>query len=272
MSSAWFLSLLLIGGTVPLSIAGTLIVRRLVGVEVLERHNEVAGFIYAVIGVLYAVLLGFTAIIVWEQFDKAQAGVDQEANQLADLYRHAQAFPDDTRRTLETQLRAYANLVVEKEWPAMAERTSNSETWEMYSPETWEMYNQLWRTYQQFQPQNDHERIWYAQSLTRLSQLGDQRRLRLLSSRSEGIPAVMWIALLGAGGVTIGFSFLFGTRSAVAQVLMTSALAMTIAVVLLSIVALEEPFRGITRVDPGAFDQVAYILDVWSRSGVDQSR
>jgi hypothetical protein len=53
---------------------------------------------------------------------------------------------------------------------------------------------------------------------------------------------------------------------------MTSALAMTIAVVLLSIVALEEPFRGITRVDPGAFDQVAYIFDVWSRSGVDQSR
>ena len=264
MSLAWLWSSLLVGATVLLAAAGTLLTRRWVSVEILKLNNEVAGFIYAVIGVLYAVLLGFTAIIVWEQFDKAQAGVDQEANELADLYRHAQAFPDDTRRTLETQLRAYAKLVVEKEWPAMAERTS--------SPEAWGVYNQLWRTYQQFQPQNDHERIWYAQSLTRLSQLGDQRRLRLLSSRSEGIPTVMWVALLGAGGVTIGFSFLFGTRSAVAQVLMTSALAMTIAVVLLSIVALEEPFRGITRVDSGAFDQVAYIFDVWSRSGVDQPR
>jgi hypothetical protein len=36
--------------------------RRLNGVEVLERHDEVAGFIYAVIGVAYAVLLGFAAI------------------------------------------------------------------------------------------------------------------------------------------------------------------------------------------------------------------
>ena len=54
MSLAWFWSLLLIGGTVLLSIAGTLIVRRLVGVEVLERHNEVAGFIYAVLGVVAA--------------------------------------------------------------------------------------------------------------------------------------------------------------------------------------------------------------------------
>jgi len=264
MSLAWLWSILLVGATVLFAAAGTLLARRWVSVEILKLNNEVAGFIYAVIGVLYAVLLGFTAIIVWEQFDKAQAGVDQEANELADLYRHAQAFPDDTRRVLETQLRAYAKLVVEKEWPAMAERTS--------SPETWKMYNQLWRTYQRFQPQNDHERTWYAQSLTRMDQLGDQRRLRLLSSRSEGIPRVMWVALLGAGGVTIGFSFLFGTRSATAQVLMTSALTMTIALVLLSILALEEPFRGITRVDPGAFDQLAYIFDVWSQTGVGQSR
>ena len=81
---------------------GTVLARRWVSVEVLKHNNEVAGFIYGVIGVLYAVLLGFTAIIVWEQFDKAQAGVDQEANELADLYRDAQAFPDDTRKELET--------------------------------------------------------------------------------------------------------------------------------------------------------------------------
>ncbi len=264
MSLGWLWGIFFVGGTVLIAVAGTVLARRWVSVEVLKLNNEVAGFIYGVIGVLYAVLLGFTAIIVWEQFDKAQAGVDQEANELADLYRDAQAFPDATRKKLESQLRAYARLVVEKEWPAMAERTS--------SPETWEMYNQLWRTYHRFQPQNDHERTWYAQSLTRLNQLGDQRRLRLLSSQSKGIPVVMWVALLGAGGITIGFSFLFGTRSATAQVLMTSALAMTIALVLVSILALEEPFAGITRVDPDAFNQVADIFDIWSRSEVGQSR
>jgi hypothetical protein len=57
MSSAWFWSF---GATVILSIAGTLVVRRLVSVEVLERHNEVAGFIYAVLGVVYAVLRRLT--------------------------------------------------------------------------------------------------------------------------------------------------------------------------------------------------------------------
>ena len=53
----------------------------------------------------------------------------------------------------------------------------------------------------------------------------------------------MWVALLGTGGITIGFSFLFGTRSSTAQVLMTSALAMTIAVVLVSILAWRSRLR-----------------------------
>jgi hypothetical protein len=112
------------------------------------------------------------------------------------------------------------------------------------SPEAWNAYNQLWLTYYRFRPQNEYERIWYTQSLTRLNQLGDQRRLRLLSSRSGGIPSGMWLVLLGAGAITIAFSYLFGTRNTAAQVLMTASLAMTIALVLLSILALEQPFGG----------------------------
>ena len=59
-----FWGIAIVGGITVLATAGALLVRRWVPVEVLERHNEVAGFIYSVIGVMYAVLLGFTAIIV----------------------------------------------------------------------------------------------------------------------------------------------------------------------------------------------------------------
>lgn len=264
MSLASVGGIVLVAAAVLLAVIGTVIVRRRVGVETLKLNNEVAGFIYAVVGVLYAVLLGFTAIIVWEQFEKAQGGVDQEANQLADLYRDAQSFPDATRKQLEFQLREYTRLVVEKEWPAMAERRS--------SPETWDIYNEIWRSYHRFRPENDHQKIWYEESLGRLNQLADQRRLRLLSSESEGVPTVMWIALLGAGTITIGFSLLFGTRSAAAHLLMTSGLALTIALVLVSVLALQHPFSGITRIEPEAFEQTARIFDVWSRTGAVNPR
>ena len=172
----WFWSLLLVVVFPAVAVGGALLVRRVVGSEVLARHNDVAGFIYAVIGVLYAVLLGFTAIIVWEQFRRAQEGAELEANALADLYRDAQVFPAAVRGQIETRLRDYVRLVVEQEWPAMAAGER--------SAESWDAYNLLWRTYHEFMPQDDHQRIWYAQSVERMNLLGDQRRNRLLSVRA----------------------------------------------------------------------------------------
>jgi hypothetical protein len=74
----------------------------------------------------------------------------------------------------------------------------------------------------------------------------------------------MWVVLLGAGAVTISFSFLFGTRNTAAQLLMTAGLALTISLVLLSVVALERPFAGMARVEPDAFNQLTLMLDRWS--------
>ena len=248
----WVLSLLLVVGLPAVAVIGSLVVRRSVGAERLAAHNDVAGFIYAVIGVVYAVLLGFTAIIVWEQFRNAQEGAELEANALADLYRNAQVFPAQVRDQVESRLRDYARLVVDEEWPAMAREQS--------SPTTWDAYNQLWATYHEFKPEDDHQRTWYDESIQRLNQLGEQRRDRLLSIQTA-VPTVMWVVLLGAGAVTIGFSFLFGTRNAWAHAVMSSALALTIGIVLLSILALEHPFGGLTRVSPEAFHQVQTIMD-----------
>jgi Na+/melibiose symporter-like transporter len=209
---------------VLVSIAGTLIVRRLISVEVLERHNEVAGFIYAVIGVVYAVLLGFAAITVWERYDRAQAAVEQEADDLGDLYRDAQTFPSDVRAQLEHQIRDYVRLAVQKEWPAMAAGKSSTEVWDAYML--------LWRTYYQFSPGTDQEKTWYSQSLTKLNDLSNQRRMRLLTSRVGSVPGMMWVALLGTGIITITFSFLLGTKNALAQIVMSAGLAFTVALVM----------------------------------------
>ena len=235
------------------AVVGSLVVRRAVGAEILAAHNDVAGFIYAVIGVVYAVLLGFTAIIVWEQFRSAQEVVELEANALVDLYRNAAVFPVEARQDIDTRLREYARLVVEDEWPAMAHGKT--------SAKTWDAYNLLWHTYHQFEPQNEHQRIWYEESIQRLNELGDQRRARLLNMH-ESVPNVMWIVLLGAGAVTIAFTFLFGTRNPRAQGVMSASLALTIGIVLVSILALEHPYQGITRVNAEAFHQAQRIMSL----------
>jgi hypothetical protein len=250
--SAWIWGFLFVGAVVGLAIGGMLLVRRSVTLSTLESHNQVAGYIYGVVGVVYAVLLAFIVIVVWQQHTQVQTQVEQESNQLGDLYRSARVFPEEVRTRLQNQIRAYSRIVVEKEWSAMAKDEA--------SPDAWAAFDQLWQAYQQIEVRNDHERLWYAKSLDQLDQLGDYRRLRLLSNRAA-VPALMWVVLLATGTITIGFSFFFGAPNSSAQALMTAGLSATIGFVLFLIWDLNHPFDGLVRVQPAAFQQLENIVE-----------
>jgi len=55
-------------------VAGYLVARFTPG-DIRLAHNDRAGFILAVIGVVYAVLLAFVAIGTWERFNQAELEV-----------------------------------------------------------------------------------------------------------------------------------------------------------------------------------------------------
>src|SRR5438309_12060450 len=116
---AWLLFILIVGGSVGLTWAGTVLLRRRTTAPTVERHNEVAGFIFATVGVLYAVLLAFTVIIVWEQYLSAESAVSQEAATLITVARDASSFPEPARGQVYDQLRAYAHFVIHEEWRTM---------------------------------------------------------------------------------------------------------------------------------------------------------
>jgi hypothetical protein len=68
----WLSAVILIVPTTLLAMAGPVIVRRYVEVDHLRTNNEVAGFKFATVGVLYAVLLAFAVVVVWEKFNQAE--------------------------------------------------------------------------------------------------------------------------------------------------------------------------------------------------------
>ena len=65
------------------AVVGLALVQRLVPATIRQAHNDVAGFIYAALGVIYAVLLALVVIAVWEEFGRARVTVESEANALA---------------------------------------------------------------------------------------------------------------------------------------------------------------------------------------------
>src|SRR5215217_9530276 len=65
---------------VVVALLGLTIVRRTVSHERLAQHTEIAGYVYAVIGVIYAVILAQVVIAAWEEYRDARAVADDEAN------------------------------------------------------------------------------------------------------------------------------------------------------------------------------------------------
>ncbi|WP_169405662.1 DUF4239 domain-containing protein [Deinococcus apachensis] len=248
----WLAALLFMLAAMLVSLGGMGLVRRSVRLSTLEEHREVAGFVYAVIGVVYAVLLAFVVIVAWEEQGEARTRVEREANALADLYRGARAFPAEARMARREDLRSYAETVVGREWPALARGGA--------SPETQQAYDGLWAGYLGLSPRTTYENAWYTQALERLNDLGDERRLRLLSSQSR-LPGLMWGVLWVGALVTVTFSYFFGVRSAWSQGLIVLSLSGTIALILFLVLALDRPFSGVIRVGPEAFEQVIAIFD-----------
>lgn len=232
---------------VVLATIGMLAVRWIVSLPVLESHTAVAGHIYSVVGAVYGVLVAFVVVVAWERHEEARRWAEREANAAADLDRYAVAFPPEARDRFQAELRAYAKEVIEDEWPAMARGVARHRAWRAY--------DRLWAAYTSYEPTTETERIWFDASVNRLTDLGDHRRLRLLSGRNQ-VPGALWVVLLAGGVIVVGFSYLFGARSTWSQVLMTSSLATSVALVLLLLAALQQPYRGVAAVEPEAMRQL----------------
>jgi hypothetical protein len=229
------------------AVVGLAVVQRLVPPERREQHNNVAGFIYAVLGVAYAVLLAFVAIAVWQDYNTAQTNIDSEANELAGVYFLASQLPEPQRTRLQDLARRYARVVEEEEWPLMEQGQT--------SPHADSLLRQLRLELLQFDPRTRGEQVLYERGLTDLHDAIDARRSRLLEVR-EGIPHLLWVVLVLGGVITVSFTYLFGLKSNLAHALMVAALTLLICAILFTIGEFNNPFSGVVEIRPEAFREV----------------
>jgi hypothetical protein len=238
------LAILVIFGIAVLAAAGTWVVEKIVPAEKRELHNDVIGFVYAVIGVAYAVLLGLVVIAAWNTLDAAKANVYAETNALIQLDWYGHSLPQPAHSQVEHLVEEYATVVINDEWPLLANQED--------SPRAWAVYTQLRAVVQAQQPVAPAAVVRYQQALAASGDLGNARRTRVNQS-AEGIPALLWVALVLGGGVSIGFAYLFGMKRTIAHAVVMFGLTLLIISLLVVVYELNYPFSGIVRVNPEAF-------------------
>lgn len=251
----WLLGVVIVLVSVALAIAGLLFVRRRVEPSTLESHHDVAGFILAVVGVVYAVLLAFVVVVTWQQFENARTAADTEAAQVGGVYRTSLAFPAGGAR-MRRALDAYARSVVDDEWPEMAEHHQESRRTDL-------ALDRVWAALRAVRPRGARQTPFYEEAVTRLVDSAEQRRTRVLSSGTQ-LPVPIWIVLIAGAGISVGFTYFFGVRKLVAQALMVGALAAVTGLVLFLILSLDLPFTGDVGVSPAPMKD---IIEEFAHSG-----
>jgi hypothetical protein len=246
---------LVVGGICLVALAGLEVVQRLVPAASRQRHNDVAGFIYAALGVIYAVLLALVVIAVWEKYQAASETVEQEANATAEVFWLAHRLPEPEGSHIQELARSYAEEVSHKEWPLMEQGQTPLMTSQEGTPAGWTLIDEIRANLQEFQPRSPADEQLYAEGLDQVQRLADARRMRLVAAE-EGIPGVLWAVLIFGGIAAVGFTYLFGLESTWAHRLMVLTLAAVIGLVLFTIGALEHPFSGGARIGTGAFDLI----------------
>jgi hypothetical protein len=208
--------------------------------DVLRRHNDVAGFLFSAVGVLYAVVLGFVVVVVWQKYDAAVANVESEVDATADLYHVVDGFPADARARIRAGLRDYVVTVVRLEWPAMARDQTVPDLGVS-------QVDGIARGIETFSPSGWKEFAAQQAAIADEQRLLDARRARLIST-VPAVPTVLWVALVAGALAMVAFCFIFGVENRPAQLVMTAILVGLIGILFVVIEEFSTPFSGSVRI------------------------
>ena len=249
-NSIWIAAFILLVPTTIFAMCGPAIVRRYVPLDRLSANNEVAGFKFATVGVIYAVLLAFAILVVWERFNKADSDVANEASAAATVFRLTQGLDADHGAAVRKATTNYLREAVDKDWPAMGQGTSSRDVTIALT----EIYDAVLK----FHTFGSFESLVVAEILRDVDRISEMRRQRLVAA-SGVVPGIIWAILFIGAFVTIGFTLFFGTANLRAQTVMSGAVAIVIFSGLLTVVAIDHPFAGTVKVGPEAL--IAVIQD-----------
>lgn len=241
-------AIVIVGGSTFAGLLLLLAMRRVVSHETLSPHNDVLGFTYAAVSIINAVVLGFVVVTVWQQYENDSDAADREAHAVADIIRLLPGLPAGEQPVVRQTLLTYLHTVIDDEWPAMerGEATGAAGT---------ALIDDLWRAYRSTGQQPAVQNQFAVMGLQRLADLGGYHRDRIRES-GQGLPPLLWAALIGGSVLTVGFVYLFGVERDWAHAAMVGSVLASVALLLFLVFELQNPYGGDLRVSSGSFQAV----------------
>ena len=242
------MALIIFGGTYLVVAAIWLIVTRLAVDDRGRAFKALSPGMLPPLGIIFGLLVGFTAAQVWSDFEKAKIAVSNEASALRSVIILSQRFPTEQGSQLRTLINEHIETAVSQEWPAMAQQRARLGAVPTKLVDALNITLSL-ATEEPGQKLTQNEIVRSIQSAL------DARRQRIIISQST-VSIIKWAGLLLQALCTlIAISFVHSdnrTTCAIALVLFATGVASSI----LLIECYSRPFTGDVSVRPELLQQI----------------
>jgi Protein of unknown function (DUF4239) len=235
-----------------LGVAGVALTQRLVPVQRRKPHNAAVGIIYGGLFILFGGIVGFTSFLVLNNYDDVRAMVQSEAADVSQIYLLAQRLPEPKRGEVQGLAESYARVAVEEEWPLMSQNRS--------SPRAQALADELRNAIQGYKPATSAQQSIYAQELSAVNELDNNRATRLLDMHPH-LPLILWTALLGLAALILLVAWLVGIEDTSLHMVGVGAFAAGVALVLFTMAVLDRPFGTDARIGPQPFELVLHRIE-----------
>jgi Protein of unknown function (DUF4239) len=200
------------------------------------------------LGILFALLVGFIAVEVWNNYDKAKVAVASEASALRAIVLLAGTFPEEQKTRIYALIDRHIDEAVNKEWPTMARHRLTLSTLPTALIE-------LLQDTLTLKPADESQRLAQSEVIKALQTAADARRQRIVVSQST-VGRVKWAGILLMGLCTLVAIAMVHSDNRLTCAIALTLFATGIALSLLLIAAYSQPFTGEISVRPDLLKQV----------------
>jgi hypothetical protein len=205
-------------------------------------HNDIHGVAsyLEVLGGIYSLVIAFVIYVTWDQYNRVQTGITQEASALEDLCRVASFLSNrDACRAVRTATRQYIESTSGDELRRLAEGQS--------SRLADERFHSLCLAVRGVEVKTEKDEAIFDELLRALIRVSDARDARLTVSATR-VPPTLWNLVVFASVALIGGFLALGIASQWAALAVTAAAAGVLTFLLSVIKDMDNPFVGVWNV------------------------